>query len=132
MAGRPGRAYRAPPARPGAVPSAPDFPAPPCAPRPRRISRRARARGIPALFPPEPAMVVIDALETARRLSYPSLIEALRTAFRDGAAVPPRHHHTIPMAGGDPATLLLMPAWTHVGPLPPAAKGNDPAPAESS
>src|SRR4051812_22152986 len=33
--------------------------------------------------------------------------------FRDGAEVPPRHHHAIDPPGpdGSPGTLLLMPAW---------------------
>jgi alanine dehydrogenase len=47
----------------------------------------------------------------ARALSYPALIDALAAAFRGDFAVPARHHHTIPGAGGN-ATLLLMPAWT--------------------
>jgi len=44
-------------------------------------------------------------------LSYPSLIEAIKEAFRGGITVPVRHHHTVPQPGRD-ATLLLMPAWT--------------------
>jgi alanine dehydrogenase len=46
-------------------------------------------------------------------LDFPSLIAALREMFRDGAEVPPRHHHAIdpPGPGERPGTLLLMPAW---------------------
>jgi len=43
-------------------------------------------------------------------LDYPSLVEALRAAFRGGVTVPLRHHHTIKRPGAD-ATLILMPAW---------------------
>jgi ornithine cyclodeaminase/alanine dehydrogenase-like protein (mu-crystallin family) len=48
-----------------------------------------------------------------RLLDYPSLIDALRTMFREGCEVPARHHHSIAgaTAEGAPGTLLLMPAW---------------------
>lgn len=49
--------------------------------------------------------------EVAAALPYPALIEALRTAFREGATVPTRSHHTVSTTGAD-ATLLLMPAWS--------------------
>jgi alanine dehydrogenase len=52
-----------------------------------------------------------SAEEVDRALDYPSLIEALRAAFRAGSEVPVRHHHEVPRPGADPATLLLMPAW---------------------
>jgi alanine dehydrogenase len=55
-------------------------------------------------------MHLIGAAEIDRVLDYPSLIEALREAFRAGATAPARHHHTLPRPAGD-ATLLLMPAW---------------------
>lgn len=54
--------------------------------------------------------IAADAIH--RLLDFPSLIEALRTMFRDGCEVPPRHHHTVGSAAdGAPGTLLLMPAW---------------------
>src|SRR5258708_39780131 len=49
--------------------------------------------------------------EVVAALDFPSLVEALRQMFRAGAETPVRHHHTIPVAGGADATLLLMPAW---------------------
>ena len=52
-------------------------------------------------------MRTLDAAATEAALPFPALIEALRTAFREGAEAPLRHHHTLP----DGATLLLMPAW---------------------
>jgi alanine dehydrogenase len=64
-------------------------------------------------------MRVVGADEIHRLLDYPSLIEALREAFRTGCEVPPRHHHAIapPSAGGATGTLLLMPAWQSGGAL---------------
>lgn len=59
-------------------------------------------------------MRIVDAAELSRLLQFGPLIEALAEAFRGDIAVPVRHHHTIPQAGGD-ATLLLMPAWTGSG-----------------
>ncbi|GAB5470441.1 MAG: ornithine cyclodeaminase family protein [Rhodospirillales bacterium] len=41
----------------------------------------------------------------------PALIDALREGFRSEITVPPRHHHSIRVPGGQDATLLLMPAW---------------------
>ena len=40
-------------------------------------------------------MLIIDAEAIHRLLDFPSLIAALRDMFRDGAEVPPRHHHAI-------------------------------------
>lgn len=56
-------------------------------------------------------MLIVDRAETASLLDDKSLVAALREAFRDGATVPARHHHTIKVAGAPDATLLLMPAW---------------------
>jgi len=56
-------------------------------------------------------MQQLDAATVRRALDAPSLVEALRQAFRAGAEVPPRHHHTIAHPSGQAATLLLMPAW---------------------
>jgi ornithine cyclodeaminase len=58
-------------------------------------------------------MRVVSAGEIDSALSYPSLVDTLEAAFREGAIAPPRHHHTVRLAGAEPdATLLLMPAWT--------------------
>jgi ornithine cyclodeaminase len=64
-------------------------------------------------------MRVIDAETIHRLLDFPSLIEALRTMFRDGCEVPRRHHHPVPAAApsGSDGTLLLMPAWQAGGAL---------------
>jgi ornithine cyclodeaminase/alanine dehydrogenase-like protein (mu-crystallin family) len=56
-------------------------------------------------------MRVVSAVEIDSALDFPSLIEALRAAFRAEIETPLRHGHTITRPDGD-ATLLLMPAWT--------------------
>ncbi len=55
--------------------------------------------------------VFLDRAAVDRALPYAALIEALREIFAEGVEAPVRHHHEIPRAGKDPATLLLMPAW---------------------
>ncbi|MEO0730587.1 MAG: ornithine cyclodeaminase family protein [Pseudomonadota bacterium] len=57
-------------------------------------------------------MDMIDARRVDELLAYPSLIDVLGVAFREGAASPLRHHHQIPRGELAEATLLLMPAWT--------------------
>lgn len=57
-------------------------------------------------------MRVIEAADIDRALDFAGLVETLRTAFRDGAVQPVRHHHTIERPDGTNPTLLLMPAWT--------------------
>jgi alanine dehydrogenase len=52
-------------------------------------------------------MRTITADDIDRVLTYPTLVEALREAFRAEIGAPIRHHHAI----GN-AMLLLMPAWT--------------------
>jgi ornithine cyclodeaminase/alanine dehydrogenase-like protein (mu-crystallin family) len=52
-------------------------------------------------------MRTITAEDIDRVLTYPTLVEALREAFRAEIAAPVRHHHAI----GN-AMLLLMPAWS--------------------
>lgn len=59
---------------------------------------------------------LLTADDIAAALTYPALVEALRSAFTSGIAAPVRHHHTIPQPGRD-ATLLIMPAWTTGGPV---------------
>lgn len=64
-------------------------------------------------------MRIITAADIEAALPWDALVECLRQAFRSGAEVPVRHHHTIPsLTGGRDATLLLMPAWElgrHIG-----------------
>jgi alanine dehydrogenase len=64
-------------------------------------------------------MRFVDADTVHRRLDFPSLIDALRTMFRDGCEVPLRHHHPIGAGAqdGSDGTLLLMPAWQAGGAL---------------
>ena len=57
-------------------------------------------------------MLMISAEAVDRALTFGGLVETLRTAFRDGAVQPVRHHHTIERPDGAASTLLLMPAWT--------------------
>ncbi len=53
----------------------------------------------------------IDAATVRQELDPASLVDALAAGFRQGAEVPPRHHHTIAHPAGAAGTLLLMPAW---------------------
>ncbi|WP_085463713.1 ornithine cyclodeaminase family protein [Mesorhizobium australicum] len=55
---------------------------------------------------------MILAADVDRVLDFAPLVETLRTAFRDGAVQPVRHHHTIERPDGTNPTLLLMPAWS--------------------
>ena len=56
-------------------------------------------------------MKIISAADLATALEYGPLIDRIDETFREGCAVPVRHHHTIPVTGEADATLLLMPAW---------------------
>lgn len=63
-------------------------------------------------------MRIISAADIEAALGWDDLIERLRQAFRRGAHVPVRHHHTVETPAGQDATLLLMPAWQtgrHIG-----------------
>jgi len=59
-------------------------------------------------------MQTISAQQVAERLPYGKLIDALETAFQNGATVPDRSQHTIDTGGTD-GTVLLMPAWRSGG-----------------
>lgn len=61
-------------------------------------------------------MRIFTADEIEAVLGYPMLIDVLERAFRMGAIAPPRHHHTVKLAGRPDATLLLMPAWSSAEP----------------
>ncbi len=56
-------------------------------------------------------MRIVSAAEVDRALPVLDLVDRLDEAFRDGAEVPLRHHHTVQVPGAAPGTLLLMPAW---------------------
>jgi ornithine cyclodeaminase len=57
-------------------------------------------------------MLIASAEDIDARLSFPTLVEALREAFRGDIVTPARHHHEIGTGGGQKATCLLMPAWS--------------------
>jgi len=57
-------------------------------------------------------MKLIAAADVHAALDYPSLIDALRTAFIDGAEAPVRSSHAVTPQGD---RLLLMPAWDGAG-----------------
>ena len=69
-------------------------------------------------------MLIISAAEVDRALTFPGLVETLRSAFREGAVQPVRHHHAVEQAQGSEATLLLMPAWTDFKRAGPGAQGH--------
>ncbi|WP_419898420.1 ornithine cyclodeaminase family protein [Roseomonas sp. USHLN139] len=56
-------------------------------------------------------MRFMDRAETAARLPWPALIEALAAMFREGCAAPLRHRHPLPQNEAKEGSLLLMPAW---------------------
>lgn len=69
-------------------------------------------------------MLTISAADVDRALTFPSLVETLRTAFREGAVQPVRHHHTVERPDGAASTLLLMPAWTDFNAAGSSANGH--------
>lgn len=56
-------------------------------------------------------MRIVSADEIDAALDFPTLVEALASAFAGGVTVPVRHHHDIARPGAG-ATLLIMPAWS--------------------
>jgi ornithine cyclodeaminase len=60
-------------------------------------------------------MLILSADDVDRALTFPGLVETLRSAFKAGAIQPVRHHHTVERPDGAASTLLLMPAWTDFG-----------------
>lgn len=59
----------------------------------------------------EPSLLTLDSKQVADALPYDQLIDALAIAFGSDIEVPLRTHHEVSLPGGNPATLLLMPAW---------------------
>ena len=66
-------------------------------------------------------MRFFDSAKVDAALGYPALVDILKTAFRQGAIAPLRHHHAITLDGRPEATLLLMPAWEAKAPGSEAA-----------
>ncbi len=66
-------------------------------------------------------MRYFSAADIDAALSYPALVDTLAAAFSKGALAPPRHHHSVALAGRPEATWLLMPAWEARGPGAPEA-----------
>ncbi|MBO1074939.1 bifunctional Delta(1)-pyrroline-2-carboxylate/Delta(1)-piperideine-2-carboxylate reductase [Roseomonas marmotae] len=56
-------------------------------------------------------MRILNKTETADRLPWPPLREALRRIFEEGCEAPLRHSHPLPQKDAAEGTLLLMPAW---------------------
>lgn len=55
----------------------------------------------------------LTAAQTAAALPYPTLVDALRTIYKEQVQAPPRHVHQLlaKTTPNGPTTLLLMPAW---------------------
>jgi ornithine cyclodeaminase len=58
---------------------------------------------------------IIDDAEVTMLTPWPSLIDAIRDAFRAGGVSPTRHAHSVPGPGREDISLLLMPAWNRDG-----------------
>lgn len=58
-------------------------------------------------------MKIYPAEQTAEKLPYPTLINAMRQLFADGVRCPDRHSHTIDLVNERDGKLLLMPVWHH-------------------
>jgi ornithine cyclodeaminase/alanine dehydrogenase-like protein (mu-crystallin family) len=56
-----------------------------------------------------------SAAETRERLAFAPLVDALRTLFARGCALPPRQVLELAGSGGDAVTSLVMPAWQEGG-----------------
>ncbi len=56
-------------------------------------------------------MLTISAEQIQSALTFPSLIEELRSAFKSSVITPLRSHHTLERKNASDATLLVMPAW---------------------
>lgn len=69
-------------------------------------------------------MLNVTAADIDRALTFPGLVETLRTAFREGAVQPVRHHHAVERPDGAASTLLLMPAWTDLNAAGSSAGGH--------
>jgi ornithine cyclodeaminase len=68
-------------------------------------------------------MDIVSAEAVDSALTFPTLVDALRDAFRSDIVTPVRHHHALGEEAGRHATHLLMPAWTAGAPGPGAFLG---------
>jgi ornithine cyclodeaminase/alanine dehydrogenase-like protein (mu-crystallin family) len=59
-------------------------------------------------------ITIFDAQNTAQRLPFSAIIDALECGFAEGCQAPVRHHHTMSRQDEPDATLLLMPAWSNM------------------
>lgn len=57
-------------------------------------------------------MKLFNAADVDASLDFAGLIDTLDTAFRSEVVAPPRITHDVKRPDGDPAVLLLMPAWS--------------------
>jgi len=60
-------------------------------------------------------MHIADAQATRAALPFARLVPALRRAFAEGCAVPPRQAHVVGTTDGSACTSLIMPAWSRPG-----------------
>lgn len=60
-------------------------------------------------------MKLFNAADVDAVLDFAGLIDTLDTAFRSEVVAPPRVTHDVKRPDGDPAVLLLMPAWSGPG-----------------
>lgn len=60
-------------------------------------------------------LTIIDDRQVKALTPWPSLIDAIRDAFRHGGESPVRNHHSIPGNDREDITLLQMPAWDREG-----------------
>ena len=60
-------------------------------------------------------LTIIDERQVTALTPWPSLIDAIRDAFRRGIESPVRHQHSIPGKDREAITLLQMPAWDREG-----------------
>lgn len=68
-------------------------------------------------------MRIVTADDLDRLLTFPALVETLRSAFRGGFTAPTRHHHHVGSHEGPGAIHLLMPAWSAGAPAAGAYVG---------
>jgi ornithine cyclodeaminase len=60
-------------------------------------------------------LTIVDDQQVTALTPWPTLIAAIRDAFRSGGVSPVRHQHSIPGNDREDITLLLMPAWNQKG-----------------
>ena len=68
-------------------------------------------------------MLNISAAAVDKLMTWPELVDALDSAFRNGMIQPVRHHHPVERPEGTPSMLLLMPAWSDFHKLSDPSQG---------